>query len=65
MEVNDNPDWICPVCRGICNCSRCRRVKGWEPTGQIYKKVDLICQLMLFFTYLHGIIFLECKNLIC
>ncbi|XP_027076455.1 uncharacterized protein [Coffea arabica] len=39
MEVNDNPDWICPVCRGICNCSRCRRVKGWEPTGQIYKKV--------------------------
>ncbi|KAL0448279.1 UNVERIFIED_CONTAM: Cell division cycle-associated 7-like protein [Sesamum latifolium] len=39
MEVNENPDWICPVCRGICNCSRCRREKGWQPTGAIYKKV--------------------------
>ncbi|KAL0379290.1 UNVERIFIED_CONTAM: Cell division cycle-associated 7-like protein [Sesamum radiatum] len=39
MEVNENPDWICPVCRGVCNCSRCRREKGWQPTGAIYKKV--------------------------
>ncbi|KAK4417457.1 Cell division cycle-associated 7-like protein [Sesamum alatum] len=39
LEVNENPDWICPVCRGICNCSRCRRDKGWQPTGAIYKKV--------------------------
>ncbi|XP_050231154.1 uncharacterized protein LOC126680140 [Mercurialis annua] len=39
MEVNKNPDWICPVCRGICNCSRCRKTRGWAPTGQIYKKV--------------------------
>ncbi|PIN15788.1 hypothetical protein CDL12_11597 [Handroanthus impetiginosus] len=38
-EVNQNPDWICPVCRGICNCSRCRRDKGWAPTGAIHKKV--------------------------
>lgn len=57
LEVNDNPDWICPVCRGICNCSRCRRVKGWAPTGQIYKKVDSISQL-IFFAYLHSIVIL-------
>ncbi|KAL3528142.1 hypothetical protein ACH5RR_012798 [Cinchona calisaya] len=38
-EANENSDWICPVCRGICNCSRCRRIKGWAPTGSIYKKV--------------------------
>ncbi|XP_042029427.1 cell division cycle-associated 7-like protein [Salvia splendens] len=37
-EVNLNPDWVCPVCRGICNCSRCRRDKGWNPTGAVYKK---------------------------
>nr|GEZ57495.1 cell division cycle-associated protein 7-like [Tanacetum cinerariifolium] len=37
-EANANPDWVCPVCRDICNCSRCRRVKGWEPTGNIYRK---------------------------
>lgn len=39
IEVNENPSWICPVCRDICNCSRCRRVKGWAPTGAIYRKV--------------------------
>ncbi|KAL8195314.1 hypothetical protein R6Q57_025717 [Mikania cordata] len=38
-EANANPYWVCPVCRDICNCSRCRRVKGWEPTGMIYRKV--------------------------
>ncbi|KAL3651905.1 hypothetical protein CASFOL_004907 [Castilleja foliolosa] len=38
-EVNENPDWVCPVCRGICNCSRCRRNKGWMPTGAIYNRV--------------------------
>ncbi|KAL2520638.1 Zinc-finger domain of monoamine-oxidase A repressor R1 [Forsythia ovata] len=39
-EVNQNPKWICPVCRGICNCSRCRRDKGWAATGNIYRKVE-------------------------
>ncbi|KAH6756013.1 hypothetical protein C2S52_023606 [Perilla frutescens var. hirtella] len=38
-EVNLNQDWVCPVCRGICNCSRCRRDKGWNPTGAIFNKV--------------------------
>lgn len=42
VEVNKNPSWICPVCRGICNCSRCRLSKGWKPTGSIYKKVKHI-----------------------
>ncbi|CAN1133557.1 Cell division cycle-associated 7-like protein [Linum perenne] len=39
IEVNQNPDWICPVCRGICNCSLCRKGKGWLPTGNLYRKV--------------------------
>lgn len=39
IEVNQNPTWICPVCRGICNCSLCRLENGWRPTGAIYRKV--------------------------
>nr|XP_043630724.1 cell division cycle-associated 7-like protein [Erigeron canadensis] len=39
IEANANPDWVCPVCRDICNCSRCRRIKGWQPTGNLYRKV--------------------------
>ncbi|XP_009594390.1 uncharacterized protein LOC107777498 [Nicotiana tabacum] len=39
IEASENPNWICPVCRGICNCSRCRRDKGYAPTGSIYRKV--------------------------
>ncbi|XP_066335769.1 uncharacterized protein [Miscanthus floridulus] len=39
LEVKKNPNWICPVCRGICNCSICRSKKGWFPTGSAYRKV--------------------------
>ncbi|KAF3786331.1 Cell division cycle-associated 7-like protein [Nymphaea thermarum] len=39
LEVNRTPGWICPVCRGICNCSFCRIKKGWLPTGPLYKKI--------------------------
>ncbi|CAN6984442.1 hypothetical protein IGI04_000175 [Brassica rapa subsp. trilocularis] len=39
LETLENPDWICPGCRGICNCSLCRKRKGWLPTGNAYKKV--------------------------
>ncbi|KAL0536307.1 hypothetical protein IC582_025251 [Cucumis melo] len=42
MEVNLNPNWICPVCRGICNCSLCRQSNGWMPTGAIYRKVHYL-----------------------
>ncbi|KAJ0981757.1 hypothetical protein J5N97_010012 [Dioscorea zingiberensis] len=42
LEVSKNPDWICPVCRGICNCSLCRKKKGWAPTGSLYKKVSYL-----------------------
>jgi len=41
MEANQNNKWVCPPCRGICNCSRCRRGKGWMPTGHIYSKVSV------------------------
>ncbi|GAB4847034.1 hypothetical protein Ancab_026046 [Ancistrocladus abbreviatus] len=39
LEANQNPNWICPVCRGICNCSLCRQAKGWPPTGPFYTKI--------------------------
>ncbi|RLM79445.1 uncharacterized protein C2845_PM12G12260 [Panicum miliaceum] len=32
-EVEGKEDWICPKCRGICNCSFCRKKKGEMPTG--------------------------------
>lgn len=35
-EVHDallNPDWLCPPCRGICNCSFCRARDGRCATG--------------------------------
>ncbi|KAL5984843.1 hypothetical protein ACLOJK_038679 [Asimina triloba] len=40
LEANENPEWVCPVCRGICNCSLCRLKKGWVPTGMLYKKIS-------------------------
>ncbi|KAF8051832.1 hypothetical protein N665_1662s0005 [Sinapis alba] len=39
LEALENPDWVCPVCRGICNCSLCRNHKGWVPTGPIYRRI--------------------------
>ncbi|XP_055071500.2 cell division cycle-associated protein 7a isoform X2 [Misgurnus anguillicaudatus] len=35
-EVQDallNPEWLCPPCRGICNCSFCRAREGRCATG--------------------------------
>ncbi|OVA12505.1 Zinc-finger domain of monoamine-oxidase A repressor R1 [Macleaya cordata] len=40
LETNKNPNWICPVCRGICNCSQCREAKGWLPIGNVYWRVS-------------------------
>ncbi|PRQ23282.1 putative Zinc-finger domain of monoamine-oxidase A repressor R1 [Rosa chinensis] len=40
IEASKNPDWVCPVCRGICNCSLCSKEKGWEPTGNLYRKLN-------------------------
>ncbi|MCO5568195.1 hypothetical protein L7F22_021891 [Adiantum nelumboides] len=37
IEVNNNKEWVCPVCRGMCNCSFCRLKKGWAPTGSMYR----------------------------
>ncbi|XP_050425991.1 uncharacterized protein LOC126836534 [Adelges cooleyi] len=34
-EVLLNPKWACPPCRGLCNCSICRRKVGMEPTGTL------------------------------
>ncbi|GAB4815020.1 hypothetical protein N2152v2_002066 [Parachlorella kessleri] len=34
-EVNQVPGWSCPRCRGICNCSNCRKKQGLAATGQL------------------------------
>ncbi|KAJ2801967.1 hypothetical protein H4S07_004801, partial [Coemansia furcata] len=31
----DHAVWICPKCRGKCNCSFCKKKRGERPTGQI------------------------------
>ncbi|TVU24799.1 hypothetical protein EJB05_27258, partial [Eragrostis curvula] len=31
-ETEKNKQWTCPNCRGICNCSFCRKKNGQEPT---------------------------------
>ena len=38
LEVAQNPDWKCPRCRDVCNCSFCRTHKGWAPTGALYPR---------------------------
>ncbi|KAJ1797837.1 hypothetical protein LPJ59_002881 [Coemansia sp. RSA 2399] len=31
----DHSDWLCPKCRGTCNCSFCMKKRGKRPTGQL------------------------------
>lgn len=38
-EALANPDWRCPSCLDICNCSFCRTKKGYAPTGAMYRRV--------------------------
>ncbi len=35
-----DPDWSCPVCRGICNCSICRTKAGKVATGQLFHQAQ-------------------------
>ena len=35
ISQSKQPDWSCPVCKGVCNCSFCRAKKGKRPTGQM------------------------------
>ncbi|XP_057439074.1 uncharacterized protein LOC130730935 isoform X2 [Lotus japonicus] len=37
-QVNRLDDWSCPKCRGICNCSHCRKNGRKEPTGNIMRE---------------------------
>ena len=32
-EVSQLDAWSCPYCRGLCNCSNCRKRKGLQATG--------------------------------
>ncbi|KAJ6499350.1 hypothetical protein C8R45DRAFT_113527 [Mycena sanguinolenta] len=33
-RIGEPYDYKCPKCRDICNCSRCRKAKGLDPTGK-------------------------------
>ncbi|GAU27356.1 hypothetical protein TSUD_55080 [Trifolium subterraneum] len=35
QEVDLLIDWMCPKCRGICNCSICMKRRGQQPTGHL------------------------------
>ncbi|XP_072759123.1 uncharacterized protein [Anoplolepis gracilipes] len=35
IEALKDPDWACPPCRGLCNCSICRTRSGLPPTGPL------------------------------
>lgn len=39
-EVLATGTWSCPVCRGTCNCSFCRRKRGKAPTGILKHKAQ-------------------------
>ncbi|GAQ86643.1 Zinc-finger domain of monoamine-oxidase A repressor R1 [Klebsormidium nitens] len=32
-DVTQLESWACPFCRGLCNCSNCRKKKGLQATG--------------------------------
>ncbi|KAG2312696.1 hypothetical protein Bca52824_024253 [Brassica carinata] len=38
QEVATLNDWHCPKCRGLCNCSFCRKERGLNPTGILSHK---------------------------
>ncbi|XP_050484774.1 cell division cycle-associated protein 7-like [Bombus huntii] len=33
IDALKDPNWVCPPCRGLCNCSICRTRSGLLPTG--------------------------------
>lgn len=33
VDALKDPKWVCPPCRGLCNCSICRTRSGLPPTG--------------------------------
>lgn len=38
-QVQQNPNWICPQCRGICNCSTCLNKQGRSAVGMLIAEV--------------------------
>ena len=38
LEVEAAGPWVCPPCRGLCNCSFHRIRRGWAPTGTLYRR---------------------------
>ncbi|KAL8092425.1 uncharacterized protein LOC141693316 [Apium graveolens] len=46
-EVEVLEEWNCPKCRGICNCSCCRKRQGQKPTGVLCRRTKLVSDLFL------------------
>ncbi|XP_025156507.1 cell division cycle-associated protein 7 isoform X2 [Harpegnathos saltator] len=42
VEALKDPNWACPPCRGLCNCSICRNRNGLRPTGCIAPMVRYV-----------------------
>ncbi|KAI3433932.1 hypothetical protein D9Q98_003734 [Chlorella vulgaris] len=38
-EAAADESWVCPCCRDLCNCSRHRKLRKWEATGQLHRSV--------------------------
>eukprot|EP00741_Cyanophora_paradoxa_P010405 tig00020531_g10063.t1 len=42
-EVWADPEWVCPVCRGFCNCSFCwKELTGGEATGALAPRARML-----------------------
>ncbi|KAJ6593853.1 hypothetical protein B0H19DRAFT_1246592 [Mycena capillaripes] len=39
-RIGEPYDYKCPKCRDVCNCSRCRKAKGLEPTGKFVNSTN-------------------------
>ncbi|KAJ6475319.1 hypothetical protein C8R47DRAFT_1143038 [Mycena vitilis] len=40
-RIGETYDYKCPKCRDVCNCSRCRKAKGLDPTGKFVNSTNV------------------------
>ncbi|KAK7057235.1 zf-4CXXC-R1 domain-containing protein [Favolaschia claudopus] len=40
-RIGEPYDYKCPRCRDLCNCSRCRKAKGLDPTGKFVNSTNV------------------------
>ncbi|KAH6763526.1 Zinc-finger domain of monoamine-oxidase A repressor R1 protein [Perilla frutescens var. hirtella] len=52
-EIAGLEEWVCPKCRGICNCSVCMKRRGHQPTSTLINAVkesgfSCVSEILLF-----------------